>query len=50
MDQLKSLPFVDKAKSLPQSVGVSPLGWTLALLANIRLFWKGLTGTNTLAY
>jgi hypothetical protein len=26
------------------------LGWAPALLANIRLGWKGFPGTNTLAY
>jgi hypothetical protein len=29
---------------------VSPLGYAPALLANIRLGQKGLSGTNTLAY
>jgi hypothetical protein len=39
-----SLMFVGKAKSLPLS---GALGKIPELLANIRLGWKGLLGTNT---
>jgi hypothetical protein len=47
-----SLKFVGEARSLPYS-GAPEKRFTqvaLALPANIRLGWKGLPGTNTLAY
>jgi hypothetical protein len=40
--------FVGKARNLTESG--APERLSLALLANNRLGWKGLPGTNTLAY
>ncbi len=42
-----SAKFLGKARSLPKS-GIS--GVPLSLLESIRLGWKGLPRTNTLAY
>jgi hypothetical protein len=45
--------FVSGGKSLPQSDHLkveATLGKALTLLANIGLGWKGLPGSNTLAY
>jgi hypothetical protein len=44
--------IVGKARSLPKSgaMKIDSLGKDLALLANIRLAWKGLLGANTQAY
>ncbi len=44
--------FVVKARSLPfnEAPKCATLGYAPALLANIRLDWKGLPGTNNLAY
>ncbi len=47
-----NLMFVAKGKSLPKSIAPER-GFTLvgfSLFANIRLSWKGLPGTNNLAY
>jgi len=41
------LKFVGRARSLPKSTSHR---WALALPTSIRLDWKGLPGTNTLAY
>jgi len=38
--------FAGTARSLPAPL----LCWSLALTANMRLQWKGLPGTNSLAY
>jgi hypothetical protein len=47
-----SLLFVGKARSLSQSGASegSSIGQAPFLPTNIRLSWKGLPGTNTLAY
>ncbi len=48
-----SLLFASKAKAYtsPNHLKGAPLyGRLLALPTNIRLDWKGLTGTNTIAY
>jgi hypothetical protein len=46
-------PIFGKARSLPkrlENLIVAPLRKALTLLENIRLRWKGLPDTNTLAY
>jgi hypothetical protein len=42
--------FAGEAKSLPRGKGVkgAPLGQAPALLTNIKQYWKGSLGTNTL--
>ncbi len=47
-----SLMFAGKARSLPRGENMKGfLLWlVLVLIANIRLGWKGLPGTNTQAY
>ncbi len=47
-----SLMFVGEARSLPKSRAPERalLGYAAVLPANTRLGWKGLPGTNTLAY
>jgi hypothetical protein len=44
--------FVDKARAYPRMKHLkdAALGWASTLLTNIRLVWKGLPGTNALAY
>jgi hypothetical protein len=41
--------FVGKTRGLPKNLRGISLGKAQALLTNIRLGWKGLSGTNTLA-
>ncbi len=47
-----SLMFVGKAGAYPSGApfSFSPLGRALGLTENIRLGWRGLLWTNTLAY
>ncbi len=49
---LPSLMFVGKAEANLSGApsGTQPIGRLLALLVNIRLGWKDLIETNTLAY
>jgi hypothetical protein len=44
------LMFVGKARSLPQSGALKGASLTLLPYPHIRLGWKGLPGTNTVAY
>ncbi len=47
-----SIMFEGKEGAYPrvESLKGTSLGYDLALTANIRLAWKGIPGTNTLAY